>query len=196
MDWDRVRSERLTRIRGWEGVDADHSGGDGPLGTKWDEPYWPSVPGGKLGDLYRSRTARPNADGETDASPLVVLFDTFVSESKDNESLEKCTDQELHECRDTCRSILNRVSGLTWSSDPEHKGATSIELNAAGKPDAIKNSSLIVIIRIIYTFSKREKNLYECTDSELQRFHDICQTTIKRVALQFLNRETVKRLSR
>jgi hypothetical protein len=188
-DWDKARIEDRTRKNGWQGVDAEHSGGDGPLGTKRDEPYWPSVPGGKPGDLYRSKTGRLNEKGEFQEPVLVMLFNSFVSDSKDDSILEKCTNAELDECRNVCGSLLNRFSGLTWASGEERKRPFS---NTVQAPKGKKGSALMELLRVIAFISEIRSQFEACTDAELCEFKEICQTTGKRAALEILKRRSAK----
>ena len=67
MDWDRVRAERLMRIRGCD-------------------PYGPPVTGGELGDHWRR--VGSNADQKTHVSPLTNFFDQFVSQTRTDENLK------------------------------------------------------------------------------------------------------------
>jgi hypothetical protein len=193
MDWDRVRSERLVRIRGWAGVDSDHTGGDGPLGTRWDEPYWPS--GNKAGDLYRSKTARTVSQGGTGPSSLVVFLDTFIVESKNDEKLDKCSGRELLDYRETCKSVVSKVTGITWASERKDRRSISIVTKAVQGQEPVKDSVPIILLRTIDFFCQDE-DLLACTNSELQRLCDVCEATVKRVNLQILEREGIERSSR
>ena len=195
MDWDRVRSERLTRIRGWAGVDADHTGGDGPLGTRWDEPYWPSVPGDKPGDLYRSKTSRPACRGDTDSSSIKVFLDAFIAESQNDENLNKCSDRELLDYRDTCKSVVSKVTGLTWASERKDRNSIFMVTKAAQGQEPVKDSAPIILLRTIDFFCQDE-DLLACANSDLQRLYDICEATLKRANLQILKLESMERFSR
>lgn len=193
MDWDRVGREKRIQMHGSAGINEEDTIGNEPLGSTRDEPYWPGLSGGRPGDLYRSRTARSNGIGENPDPALVIFFNLFVSQSEDDAILEQCSDQELRECRDTCQSLLNSLSGLTWSPDQKQSSAASMVTRSVGGQEATKVPVLIIALRTINLFSKHEEHLNACSNLEIQRFRKICQETRERVVLKILQRETVSR---
>ena len=162
--------------------DGDHSGGEGPFGSGRDELYW-SIRSNRPGDMSRSKTTGANGDGDSHGSPLVVFFGTLVELSSGGKgfNLKDCSNQELRDLRDTCESIMNKISGLTWATNKTRKITHPSANPAAGA----KKRAWMAVLGIIDIYCNDENELFACTNSELQEFHDTCEKMMKQRRSRF-----------
>jgi hypothetical protein len=106
----KTREDKLMKDHGTVRVgEEDTSPGGGSMPFSGDQIFWPAN-GKKPGDLYRTVTAKRHGAGEEASSALVVLLRIVHSLSEGNESIEKCTNSELRECRDICQSIVRGLN--------------------------------------------------------------------------------------
>ena len=69
------------------------------------------------------RRPDPQVAETLDSSSIKVFLDAFIAESQNDENLNKCSDRELLDYRDTCKSVVSKVTGLTWASERKDRNS-------------------------------------------------------------------------